>query len=128
MPSRSAVSSMSCRLESSAGESAVFLPETADRRLAGAEGLRFGVVPAHHHHAAVLVVVLQRALHKAADAAVFERDIAGRADQVALAQPALGHRLVIALEAEMDPFQFGAIDPARADHTDRDRVADLLHD
>src|SRR5438132_8179983 len=119
MPSRSAVLSMSCRLESSAGESAVFLPETADRRLAGAESLRFSVVPAHHHDAAVVVVVLQRALHKAADAAVFERDVAGWADQIALAQPALGHRLVVALEAEMHPFELGPLDPARADHAHR---------
>src|SRR5437660_7089689 len=115
MLSRSAVSSMSCRPGSGAGEGAIFLPEAADRRLAGAESLRLGVVPAHHHDAAVVVIVLQRALHKAADAAVFERDIAGRTDQIALAQPALGHRLVITLEAEMHPLQFSALDPARSD-------------
>src|SRR6266852_7278665 len=98
--------------KSGAGEGAVFLPEAADRRLAGAERLRLGVMPTHHHDAAVVVVVLQRALHKAADAAVFERDVARRADQIALAQPALCHRLVVALETEMHPFQFGALDPA----------------
>src|SRR5205823_10073456 len=107
------------RRPSGAGEGAVFLPEAADRCLAGAEGLRFSVVPAHHHDAAVVVVVLQRALHKAADAAVFERDIAGGADQIALAQPALGHRLVIALEAEMHPFELGPLDPAPADDAHR---------
>src|ERR1700693_6052615 len=93
---------------SGAGQRAVFLPEAADRRLARAEGLRLGVVPAHHHDAAVVVVVVERALDKAADAAILERDIPGRANQVALAQAALGHRLVVALEAEMDPFEIGA--------------------
>src|SRR5712692_3271573 len=111
MPSRSAVSSIPVPPGSDAGQRAVFLPEAADRRLAGAEILRLGVVPAHHHDAAVVVVVVERALDKPADAAVLERDIPGRADQVALAQPAFGHRLVVALEAEMHPFEVGALDP-----------------
>src|SRR5580704_5107044 len=110
MPSRTMSSAML-----DAGQRAVFLPEAADRRLAGAKVLRLGVVPAHHHDAAVVVVVLQRALHEAADAAIFHRDIAGGADQIALAQSALLHRLVIAVEAEMHPFELGALDPARAD-------------
>src|SRR6202000_2884941 len=91
---------------SSAGHGTVFLPEAADRRLAGAEGLRLRLVPAHHDDAALVVVVLQRALHKTADAGVFHRDIAGGADQIALAQPALLHRVVIGVKAEMHPVEF----------------------
>src|SRR4051812_29312931 len=101
---------------SGAGQGAVFLPEAADRRLAGAEGLRLGVVPAHHDNTAVLVIVVQRALHEAADAAILERDVAGRPDQIAMAQTALGHRLVIIGKTEMDPFELGAVDPARPQH------------
>src|SRR5215212_3906961 len=58
--------------KSGAHHRAVFLPEAADRRLAGAEGLRLGLVAAHHHDAAALVIVLQCALHEAADAAVLK--------------------------------------------------------
>src|SRR5258708_10678253 len=67
---------------SGAGQGAVFFPEAADRRLAGPEILRLGVVAAHHHDATVVVIVLQRALHKAPDAAVFPRAFAGRADPI----------------------------------------------
>src|ERR1700693_2133918 len=113
-------------LKLGAHQRAVFLPEAADRRLAGAEGLRLGVVSAHHHDAAVLVIVVERALHKAADAAILQCDIAGRADEIAVAQPALGHRLVIVGKAEMHPFELGAVDAARPQYPDGDRVADLL--
>src|SRR5215831_14614935 len=98
MPSRTARSSMS---RSGAGQRAVFLPEAADRRLAGAERLRLGIVAAHHDDAAVLIVVTNGALHEAPDATVFHRDIPGRANQIALPQAPLGHRLVIVLETQM---------------------------
>src|SRR5271163_4622764 len=111
---------------SAAGQRAVFLPEAADRRFAGTEGLRLGVIAAHHHDAGVLVVVAYPALDEAADAAVLHRDIAGGSDQIALPQPAFGHRLVIVLEAQMDPFELGLFEPARPDDANRDRIADLL--
>src|SRR2546423_3468153 len=111
---------------SGAGQGAVFLPEAADRRFAGAEGLRLGVIPAHHDNAGVLVVVAYPALDQPADAAILHRDIAGRADQITLPQPAFGHRLVVVLKAQMDPFELGLFEPARADDANRDRVADLL--
>src|ERR1700730_15310372 len=111
---------------SAAGQGAVFLPEAADRRFAGAEGLRLGVISAHHDNPGVLVVVAYTALDKPADAAILHRDIAGRADQIALPQPAFGHRLVVAVEAQMDPFELGFFEAARADDANRDRIADLL--
>src|SRR6516165_2700731 len=111
---------------SAASQRAVFLPKAADRSLAGTEGLRLGIVAAHHDNTAVLVVVAQRALDKTADAAVLHRDIPRGADQIALPQAAFGHCLSVILEAEMDPFELGLLEPARADHPNRDRVADLL--
>src|ERR1051325_4556699 len=125
MPCRSAASSIRLDPASGAHDGAIFLPETAVSRLSGPEGLRLGPVPAHHTHAAALIVVLQGALHKAADAAVLQRDIAGRADQIALAQPALGHRIVIVVEAEMHPVELGLVDSARPDHPRRNRAAHL---
>src|ERR1700756_3186493 len=109
-----------------AGQRAVFLPEAADRSLAGAEGLRLGGVAAHHHDTAVFVIVVQRPLNKATDAPILHRDITGSADEIALAQPALGHRLVVVFKAQMDPFELGLLEPARADDANRDRIADLL--
>src|SRR3954469_23199577 len=111
---------------SAAGQGAVFLPEAADRRLAGTEGLRLGVIPAHHHDTGVLVVVAYPALDEPADAAVLHRDIPGSADQIALPEAPFGHRLVVVIEAQMDPFELGLFEPARADDANRDRVADLL--
>src|ERR1043166_7381301 len=123
---RSARSSIWLSRGSGAHERAVFLPEAADRRLAGAESLRLCVMPAHHDDAGVVVIVLQGALYKAADAAILERDIAGGADEIAVAQAALGHRLAVIGKAEMDPVELRFVDPARPQYPDRDRVADLL--
>src|SRR6516165_9686014 len=109
-----------------ADQRAIFLPETADRRFAGAERLRLGIVAAHHHHPAVVVVETQCALHKTADAAILHRDVAGGADEVALAQAPLGHYLIVVLEAQMDPVELGLVETARPDRPDRNRIADLL--
>src|SRR5215472_13236574 len=125
MPSRTASSSIRA---SGAGQGAVFLPETADRRLAGAEGLRLGVISAHHDDAAVLVVIVQRALHEAADAAILHRDVSGRADEITLPEAPFDHRLVIVLEAQMEPLELGFFEAARANDANCDRVADLLQD
>src|SRR5260370_12341118 len=111
---------------SAAGQGAVFLPEAADRRFAGAEGLRLGVVPAHHDNAGVLVVVAYPALDQPADAAILHRDIAGGSDQITLSQPAFCHRLLIVLETHIDPFELGLFQSARADDANRNRIADLL--
>src|SRR6266481_7446893 len=109
-----------------ADQSAVLLPETTDRRLAGAERLRGGVVATHHHDPAVVVVEAQSALDEAADATVLHRDVPGGADQITLPQPPFGHRLVVVLEAQMDPVELGLLDTTRPDHADRNRIADLL--
>src|SRR5262245_10560070 len=109
-----------------AHQRAVVLPEAANGRLAGPEILRFRFVTAHHYDAGAVIVVLQCALHETTDAAVFHRDIAGGSNQVALAQPPFGHRLIVRVEAEMNPFKFGLVDAARTDDANRDRVAHLL--
>src|ERR1019366_6140352 len=109
-----------------AHQPAIMLPEPADRRLTGWERLRFRLVPAHHDEARAVVVVMQRALHEPADAPILHRDIPRWADQIPLTQPAFGHRLVIRVEAEMDPFEFGLVDTAGPDHPYRDGVAHLL--
>src|SRR5580704_11488144 len=111
---------------SAAGQGAVFLPEAADRRFAGTEGLRLGVIPAHHDNPGVLVVVAYSALDQPADAAILHRDIAGGSDQIALPEAPFGHHLVVILEAQMDPFELGLFEPARADDANRNRIADLL--
>jgi len=54
---------------------------------------------------------LYRTLHKATDRAVFHRHVAGRPDQIGLLQPPFGHRLVVVLEPEIDPLQFGLVRP-----------------
>src|SRR5260221_10289437 len=117
---------MGASCASAAGRGALFLPEAADRRFAGTEGLRLGVIPAHHHTPGALVVVTYAALEEPADAAILHRDIAGRADQIALPQPAFGHCLVVVLKAQVDPFELGLFEPARADDANRNRIADLL--
>src|SRR5215472_11395556 len=104
------------RNSSVADQRAVLLPKTADRRLAGAEGLRLRVVAAHHHHAAVFVVEAQRALDKAADATILHRDVAGGPDQIALPQTPFGHRLVVVFEAQMYPVELGLFEAARPHH------------
>src|SRR5216683_7559811 len=118
---------MACATRASvADQGAVLLPEAADRRLAGAKRLRLGVIAAHHHDTAVVVVEAQGALSKAADATVLHRDVPGGADQIALPQAPLGHRLVVVLEAQMDPVELGLFEAARPDHPNRNRIADLL--
>src|SRR5579871_3995173 len=116
------------RHRSTAHQRAVLLPEPADRRLGGAEALRFRLVPAHHDDAAPAVVVAQGALHQPADAAVLQRDEAGGADQIALAQATFLYRGIVLGKAEMNPVELGAVDAAGPQHPDRQSIADLLQE
>src|SRR5690349_442956 len=113
-----------CPEASGAGQGAVFLPEAADRGLAGAKGLRLGIVSAHHHDTAVVVIVAYPALDQPADAAILHRDVACGADQIALPQPALRHGPVVVVKSDMNPFELGFLEPARADHPNGESVAD----
>ena len=45
-------------------------------------------------------------------------DVAGRTHQIALAQAAFGHRLVVVFEAQMDPVELGFFETARMDRPD----------
>ena len=84
--------------------------------------------PAHLDHRAFVLGAGDRALDEAADRAVLHRHIAGRADQVGLLQPALGHRRIVVLEPDIGPLQFGLVRPFRQYQTQRDRIVDLLQD
>src|SRR5262245_59224950 len=84
---------------------AVGLPETAYRGLGGARLLALGGAAAHLDHRHLVGGSRRAALHEVADAAVFHRDEAGRADQVLLLEPPAIHFRRVALEAEVGPHQ-----------------------
>src|SRR5689334_15844417 len=103
---------------------AIRLPEAAYRRLADAALLRPGAAAAHLDDRLLVAGAADPALHEAGRGAVLHRDEAGRTDQVGLAQPQLGQRLVVGLVAEAGPGQLGALEPLRHHAPHREAVAD----
>ena len=117
----------SSSMPSFAHQRAVLLPEAADRRLAGAERLRFRVVAAHHDHAARRRrCIAARAARSRRRSRPPSRCI--RAAPIRL--PCRSRRSVIASSSCRSrdgsiPVRYLST-PARPDHPHRDGVAHLL--
>src|SRR5229473_2879264 len=92
---------------------AVGLPEPAHGGFAHAAFLRRGAAAAHLDHRLLAVRAADAALHEARGGAVLHRDVAGRADEIGLAQAQLRHRVVVVDIAEAGPHQLGALEALR---------------
>src|SRR5437763_9302223 len=89
---------------------AVRLPEAAHRSLGDAVVVGGNARAAHLHDREQIRGGGDRALHEAWRGAVLHRNIAGRADQIGLAQAALGHLRVIADKAEAGPHELRLVE------------------
>src|SRR6516225_7664596 len=105
---------------------AIVLPEAAHGRLADPALLGGGAAAAHLDERLFVAGAAGATLDEAGGGAIFERDESGGTDEVRLAQPSLGHDVVVGGKAEAGPHQLGLVEAARHDPPHRKRIADLL--
>ena len=82
-------------------------PESTDRNFGRPRRLRgLHIAPTHLQERVYVTAAFGSALHEFIDTTVFKRHQVGGAREVALAQPALSHFLVVILVAKVNPKEF----------------------